>query len=105
MRATNHIERERTPVPQMLYGVYLYYASRSLRLASKILEPIIERSHVSIWKWVQRFASASERFSVERRDVKRVLVDETLIRIRGREYWLWIVRALPRQVPDDAPIG
>jgi len=48
MIATNHIERERTPVPQMLYGIYLYYASRSLRLASKILEPIIERSHVSI---------------------------------------------------------
>jgi len=70
MIATNHIERERTPVPQMLYGVYLYYASRSLRLASKILEPIIQRSHVSIWKWVQRFASASERFSVERRDVR-----------------------------------
>jgi len=36
---------------------------------------------------------------------ERVFVDETLIRIRGREYWLWIVRALPRQVPDDAPIG
>lgn len=90
MTATNRIERERTPVPLMLYGVYLYCASRSLRLASKILEPIIVRSHVSIWNWVQRFASLSERFSVDRRDVKRIFVDETLITIKGREYWLWI---------------
>jgi putative transposase len=74
----------------MLYGVYLYYASRSLRLASKILEPVIDRSHVSIWHWIQRFASLSDRFSVGRRDVKRIFVDETLITIKGREYWLWI---------------
>jgi putative transposase len=90
MTATNRIERERTPVPLMLYGVYLYYASRSLRLASKILEPVIERSHVSIWNWVQRLASISDRFSIDRRDVKRIFVDETLITIKGREYWLWI---------------
>ncbi len=106
MIATNHIERERTPVPLMLYGVYLYYASRSLRLASRALEPIVERSHASIWNWVQRFASISERFSVDRRDVKRIFVDETLITIRGREYWLWIAyepslhRCLMTRVPS-----
>jgi transposase-like protein len=90
MSATNRIERERTPVALMLYGLYIYYASRSLRLASKILEPVIERSHVSIWHWIQRFASVSDRFSVDRRDVKRIFVDETLVTIKGREYWLWI---------------
>lgn len=90
MMATNHIERERTPVPLMLYGVYLYYASRSLRLASKILQPVIERSHVSIWNWIQRFTPIADRFTVDGREVRRVFVDETLITIRGREYWLWI---------------
>ena len=90
MQPTKLIERERTPVALMLYGVYLYYASRSLRLASRALERITRRSHVSIWKWVQRFAPVADRFSVDRRDVKRIFVDETLITIRGREYWLWI---------------
>src|SRR2546427_12533952 len=84
MQPTKLIERERTPVALMLYGVYLYYASRSLRLASRALERIMRRSHVSIWKWVQRFASISDRFSVDRREVRRIFVDETLITINGR---------------------
>ena len=84
MQPTKLIERERTPVALMLYGVYLYYASRSLRLASRALERITRRSHVSIWKWVQRFAPVADRFSFERRDVKTILVDVTLITIRGR---------------------
>jgi transposase-like protein len=90
MQPTKLIERERTPVPLMLYGVYLYYASRSLRLASRALEPMVERSHVSIWKWVQRVAPFAERFSVPRKGVERIFVDETLINVSGREYWLWI---------------
>jgi putative transposase len=90
MDSPKSMVRERTPIGLMAYGVYLYYASRSLRLASKILEPIIARSHVSIWNWVQRFASLADRFSVDRRDVERIFVDETLITIKGREYWLWI---------------
>src|SRR5713226_8415407 len=56
MQPTKLIERERTPVALMLYGVYLYYASISLRLASRALERITRRSHVAIWKLVQRFA-------------------------------------------------
>jgi len=86
MQPTKLIERERTPVALMLYGVYLYYASRSLRLASRALERITRRSHVSIWKWVQRFAPVADRFSVDRREVKRIFVDETLITLRRRQY-------------------
>jgi putative transposase len=74
----------------MAYGVYLYYCSRSLRLASRSLEPIVERSHVSIWHWVQRLAPLAGTLRVDRRSVKQVFVDETLIRFKGREYWLWI---------------
>jgi putative transposase len=90
MEPTKFMKRERTPVPLMAYGVYLYFCSRSLRLASRVLEPIIERSHVSIWHWVQRFGPLAERFSVDRREVRRIFVDETLIKVKGREYWLWI---------------
>jgi putative transposase len=84
------IERERTSLPLMVYAVYLYYASRSLRLASRCLEPFVKRSHVAIWKWVQRFAHLTDNISSDRRDVRCIFVDETLIHIKGREYWLWI---------------
>jgi transposase-like protein len=70
----------------MLYGVYLYFCSRSLRLASRTLEPIIDRSHVSLWRWIQRLSSYAYRFVTERRSVRCVFVDETLIRVKGREY-------------------
>jgi len=90
MDPSKFMERERTPLPLMLYAVYLYFCSRSLRLASYALEPIIDRSHVSLWRWVQRFASIADRFNIDRAAVQCIFVDETLIKIKGREYWLWI---------------
>jgi transposase-like protein len=51
---------------------------------------MIERTHVAIWKWVQKYSSLAERFRIDRRSVKRIFVDETLLRIDGQDYWLWI---------------
>lgn len=91
MSSGKFMVRERTPLWVMIYGVYLYFASRSLRLASRSLEPIMGRSHVALWKWVQKMAYLADRFDVvDRCAVKHIFVDETLIRVRGREYWLWI---------------
>src|SRR2546427_11119807 len=69
----------------MLYGVYVYQCSNSLGRASRILEPFVERSHESIRQWVQRLAPVCDEFDVDRRLVTAVFVDETMIRIRGRE--------------------
>jgi putative transposase len=74
----------------MLYGVYLYYCCNSLIRASKALEPYVSRSHVSIWRWVQRLAPLCERFDVDRRLVRTIFVDETMVRIRGRQAWVWV---------------
>jgi len=74
----------------MLYGVYVYLCSNSLRRASKILEPLTERSHEAIRQWVQRLAPVCERFDVDRRLVRVIFVDETMIRIRGRQAWVWV---------------
>ena len=54
------------------------------------MEPILKRTYVSLWKWVQRFADCADRFIVNRHSVKQILVDETLVKIDGIEYWLWI---------------
>ena len=54
--------RRRTPLALMLYGVYAYLCSNSLRRASKILEPLTERSHEAIRQWVQQLAPVCDRF-------------------------------------------
>ena len=82
--------RERTPLALMLYGVYVYLCSNSLRRASRILEPIVERSHESIRQWVQRLAPVCDGFDVDRRLVTAIFVDETMIRIRGKQAWVWV---------------
>jgi putative transposase len=74
----------------MLYGVYLYYCCNSLIRASRALEPYVKRSHVSIWRWLQRLAPICNRFDVDRRLVRRIFVDETMIKIRGRRAWVWV---------------
>ena len=73
--------RERTSFWYMVYGVYLYFCSTSLRRASKALEPWIARSYGAIWLWVQRLAPIAESFKVDRASVGCILVDETYIRL------------------------
>jgi putative transposase len=82
--------RRRTPLALMLYGVYVYLCSNSLRRASKILEPLVDRSHEAIRQWVQRLAPICDRFDVDRALVRVIFVDETMIRIRGRQAWVWV---------------
>ncbi|MGI8834493.1 MAG: hypothetical protein ACR2IS_17885, partial [Nitrososphaeraceae archaeon] len=49
-----------------------------------------KRTHVAIWKWVQKFSILAERFVVGKRKAHDIFVDETLLKINGRDYWLWI---------------
>jgi putative transposase len=82
--------RTRTHPAVMKYGLYLYFNSRSFRLAAKSLYPIKKRSHVAVWKWVQKYADCADRFRTDRRLVRVIFVDETLLQIDGHDYWLWI---------------
>src|SRR2546427_8028210 len=84
----------------MLYGVYVYQCSNSLGRASRILEPFVERSHESIRQWVQRLAPVCDEFDVDRRLVTAVFVDETMIRIRGREAWVVSIADALRAQPE-----
>jgi putative transposase len=85
------MKRNRTNPAIRIYGVYLYFNSRSFRLAAKALEPIEKRSHVAIWNWVQEYTSKlDDWFKVDRHKVKEIFVDETPIKIDGQEYWLWM---------------
>ena len=90
MEPCKFMERERTSLPLILYGVYVYLCSNSLRRASRILEPFIDRSHEAIRQWVQRLAPVCDGFDVDRRRVKSIFVDETMVKIRGRQAWVWV---------------
>jgi hypothetical protein len=64
MDSSQFMERDRTPLLVMAYGVYLYYCSRSLRLASRCLKPIIRGSHVSTYSnstWLRFYQETSSR--------------------------------------------
>ncbi|MBV9179548.1 MAG: IS6 family transposase [Nitrososphaeraceae archaeon] len=86
------MKRIRTNPSIIAYGLYLYFNSRSYRFAGKSLEPIIKRTHVSIWKWVQKYSILllADRFVIGKRKVQKIFVDETLLKINGQHYWLWL---------------
>jgi len=80
--------RGRTHPAIVSFSLYLYYSSRSFKLAAKCLSSLIQRSHVAIWKWVQRYAFLADRFRIDRRKVSQIFVDETLVKVVGLGYWL-----------------
>ena len=85
------MKRTRTRPAVIAYGLYLYFSSRSFRLAAKCLSAVmIERTHVAIWKWVQKYSDYADRFRTDKCLVKEIFVDETLLQIDGQNYWLWI---------------
>ncbi|MEM4297703.1 MAG: hypothetical protein QXI97_04325 [Nitrososphaerota archaeon] len=45
---------ERTGFLTIPYGLYLVFLGLSFRSASRALKPFIDRSHVSVWRWVER---------------------------------------------------
>jgi transposase-like protein len=72
----------------MLYAAYMYFQGLSLRAVSACLDDLCLRSHVSIWRWVQRFSQLNALFTVGH--VRCFLVDETWIKVGSQEAWLWL---------------
>jgi putative transposase len=48
-----------------------------------------KRSHVSIWKWIQKYRSEEKILCKRRRISGGFIVDETQIKV-GKEYFFWI---------------
>ncbi len=92
-------ERERTSAEVILYALYLYFLGLSFRNTSKAIQPFEKergRSHVAIWKWVQRF-NPRRLYCCKR--VCAFLIDETMVQIGADQAWLWIaVEPIHRQI-------
>ncbi|MEM2905739.1 MAG: hypothetical protein QW587_08415 [Candidatus Bathyarchaeia archaeon] len=72
----------------MLHGAYPYYRCSGLIRASRALEPLVKRSRVAAWHWVQRLAPIADRFDADRRLGRRLLMDEAMVHVRGVEAWV-----------------
>jgi len=78
--------RERTPFILVVYGAYICFRSCSSRMASDILSFIIVRSY-SILSW---FRYLSFLFEFDRRDVRIVMVDDTIISVGSKSKAVYV---------------
>jgi transposase-like protein len=84
----NIMKRIRTNPSIIEYGLYLHFSS-SYRFARKSLELTIKRTQVTIWNWVKEYLLLSDRSVIGNRQVQKIFVDETLLKIYGQDYcWL-----------------
>jgi transposase-like protein len=82
--ANDCANQKKDPIALILYALYLYFSSLSVRRASHILEPIIKRSHVAIWKWIQKHSFVFDSFDVDKHDVNSIFIDETEINVKTK---------------------
>jgi putative transposase len=82
--------RIRTPSQIIGYGLYLYFLGLSYRNAAKALSflLIIKISHVSIWKWIQKYRPWKY---FKNKKIKEYIIDETAIKAGPERIWLWVV--------------
>ena len=87
--------RNRTPSVYIGYGLYLYFPGLSFRNSAKALSflQIVKRSHVSIWKWIQKYKP--EKISSKKKNVSKYIIDETIIKVGSEYIWLWWVAIEP----------
>lgn len=81
-------QRQRTKPKDIAYGLYLYFLGLSYGSTAKALNRFVHRSHVSVWKWVQKYKP--KRVSSKRKKINGFIVDETLIKIGSEFTWLWV---------------
>ena len=83
-------KRNRTPSEHIGHGLYLYFLGLSTRNVAKALSflHIVRRSHVAVWKWIQKYRP--KRISSKRKRITEFIVDETAIRAGSEYMWLWV---------------
>ena len=82
------VKRNRTPSKHVGYGLYLYFLGLSYRNTSKALSRFVRRSHVSIWKWIQKYRP--KRIKRKRKQTTEFIIDETMIKMGSDYMWIWV---------------
>jgi putative transposase len=77
--------------------LYLYFLGLSYRNTARALQRFVKRSHVSIWKWIQKYRP--KKISSTKTKVSEFIIDETLIKVGSDLIWLWVaIEAKHRQI-------
>ena len=84
-------KRNRTSSEYIGYSLYLYFLGLSLRNVVKAMSylHIVKRSHVAIWKWIQKYCPQSIS-STRRKKISEYIVDETMLKVGSEFVWLWV---------------
>ncbi len=83
-------KRSRTSSSDIGHALYLYFLGLSTRGVAKAMFYLhrVKRSHVAIWKWIQK--CNPKKISSKRMKIKEYIVDETLIKVGSELVWLWV---------------
>jgi putative transposase len=81
-------QRKRTKLQDIAYSLYLYFLGLSYRNTAKALQRFVYRSHVSIWKWIQKYRP--KIVSNKSKKIHEFIIDETQIKVGSRYVWLWV---------------
>jgi transposase-like protein len=78
-------KRSGTPSKYIYHVSYLYFSGLSFRKTSEHhLLPFVKRNYFSIWNWIQQRYKPTNLWK-KRRKASGFIVDETIIRVGGRE--------------------
>jgi putative transposase len=83
-------KRNRTSSSYIGRALYLYFLGLSTRNVAKAMFCFrkVKRSHVAIWKWIQKYHP--KKISSKRKKIEEYIVDETLIKVGSELVWLWV---------------
>jgi putative transposase len=81
-------KRQRTKPKDIAYSLYLYFLGLSYRNTARALQRFVKRSHVSIWKWIQKYRP--KKISSTKTKVSEFIIDETQIKVGSEYIWLWV---------------
>jgi putative transposase len=79
--------RQRTKPKDIAYSLYLYFLGLSYRNTAKALQRFVKRSHVRIWKWIQKYRP--KKISSTKTKVSEFIIDETP-KVGSELIWLWV---------------
>jgi len=82
--------RNRTSSLDIDHALYLYFLGLSTRGVSKAIFYMhkVKRSHVAIWKWIQKYKP--QKISSKRKRISEFIIDETLVKVGPEYIWLWV---------------
>jgi len=84
------VKRNRTSSLDISHALYLYFLGLSTRSVSKAMFFLhkIRRSHVAIWKWIQKLHP--RKIDSKRKRISEFIIDETLLKVGSEYIWLWV---------------